>query len=98
MAILPNLAQEAAETIARMQAEIDALKAKQTHRALSMKVTAKRKDEKTGEMVGTDGAISVYGLGRFPVTLYAASWERLLDEADTIRAFISANAATISRK
>jgi hypothetical protein len=93
MTILPNLAQEAAATIARMQAEIDALKAKQTHRTLSFKVTAKKPDGS-----GSDGAISVYGLGRFPVTLYAASWERLLASADDLKAFISANEAVISRK
>jgi hypothetical protein len=80
--------------IAKLKADNEALKANvAAPRKLTMKVTAIKPDG-----TGTSGAISVYGLGRFPVTLYAASWERLLDEADTIRAFITANAATISRK
>ena len=62
-------------------------------RKLTMKVTAKKPDG-----TGSEGAISLYGLGRFPVTLYAGGWERLLDEADAIRAFIAANEASLSRK
>ena len=34
------------------------------------------------------GGVSVYGLGRFPVTLYKEQWAKLLDMADDIRAFI----------
>ena len=52
----------------------------QPARKLSMKVTEK-------------GGMSIYGLGRFPVTLYRSQWERLLD-ADTVaqvKAFIVAN-------
>ena len=41
--------------------------------------------------VSEKGAVSVYGLGRFPVTLYQEQWEKLLKEADSIRAFISDN-------
>jgi len=41
--------------------------------------------------VSDKGGLSMYGLGRFPVTLYRSQWERLLSEADTIRAFIAAN-------
>ena len=76
--------------IAQMQAE--------PQRKITLKVTAPKLDEKTGEMKGSSGAISVYGLGRFPVTLYASGWERLLSEADTIHAFIKANEALLSRK
>lgn len=54
-------------------------------RKLTMKVSAK-------------GALSVYGLGRFPVTLYRGQWERLASEMDTIAAFISANAADLTVK
>ena len=46
--------------------------------------------------VSEKGAISVYGLGKFPVTLYARGWERLLNEADAIRAFAAANAHLLS--
>jgi hypothetical protein len=38
--------------------------------------------------VSQKGAVSLYGLGRFPVTLYKEQWVRLLDMADEIRAFI----------
>lgn len=54
-------------------------------RTLSLKVSEK-------------GAVSLYGMGRFPVTLYGQQWERLLNEADTIRAFLKTNAALLSVK
>ena len=41
--------------------------------------------------VGDKGGVSVYGLGRFPVTLYYEQWIRLLDAADDLRAFLEAN-------
>jgi uncharacterized membrane protein len=44
------------------------------------------------------GAVSVYGMGRFPVTLYKEQWLRLLDMADDIRAFIAANEAHLKTK
>ena len=52
-------------------------------RALSMKVSAK-------------GAISVYGLGRFPVTLYAGQWERLIAASADITAFATATATLLA--
>jgi len=48
--------------------------------------------------VSTKGAISVYGLGRFPVTLYRSQFERLLSESDAIKAFIEANSASLAVK
>jgi hypothetical protein len=41
--------------------------------------------------VSEKGGVSVYGLGRFPVTLYKEQWTKLLDMADEIRAFIKDN-------
>lgn len=41
--------------------------------------------------VSTKGAVSVYGMGRFPVTLYAQQWTRLLDQAPALTQFIAAN-------
>jgi hypothetical protein len=41
--------------------------------------------------VSEKGAVSVYGLGRFPVTLYYEQWSRLLEQADALRAFIEKN-------
>jgi len=48
--------------------------------------------------VSEKGAISIYGMGRFPVTLYKEQWPKLLDMSDDIRAFISANVAQLKTK
>lgn len=48
--------------------------------------------------VSEKGAVSVYGMGRFPVTLYKEQWLKLLDMADDIRAFIAANEAQLKAK
>lgn len=44
------------------------------------------------------GGVSVYGLGRFPVTLYLSQWERLLAAKDDIAAFLEANRASLATK
>ena len=48
--------------------------------------------------VSEKGGLSVYGLGRFPVTLYKEQWTKLLELADDIRAFIRANDAQLKSK
>jgi hypothetical protein len=48
--------------------------------------------------VSEKGAVSVYGMGRFPVTLYKEQWLKLLDMADDIRAFIAANESQLKAK
>jgi hypothetical protein len=48
--------------------------------------------------VGEKGGVSVYGLGRFPVTLYYEQWIRLLDSADELRAFLDNNKAKLKLK
>jgi hypothetical protein len=48
--------------------------------------------------VSEKGAVSIYGIGRFPVTLYKEQWLRLLEMADDIRAFITANEAQLKAK
>jgi hypothetical protein len=68
----------------RLKAENEALKAKTT-RATSIRVSEK-------------GGVSVYGLGRFPVTLYKEQWLKLLDLADDIRKFIAENEASLKTK
>ena len=68
----------------RLRAENDALK-KTSAKGLSMKVSEK-------------GGLSVYGLGRFPVTLYKEQWTKLLDMSDDIRTFIKANDSTLKTK
>ena len=68
----------------RLRAENAALK-KTSAKGLSLKVSEK-------------GGLSVYGLGRFPVTLYKEQWVKLLDMSDDIRAFINANDAALKTK
>jgi len=48
--------------------------------------------------VSEKGGVSVYGLGRFPVTLYKEQWVKLLDIAEEIRGFIRDNDASLKTK
>ena len=48
--------------------------------------------------VSEKGAVSIYGMGRFPVTLYKEQWLKLLDMSDDIRAFIAANEGQLKKK
>ena len=48
--------------------------------------------------VSEKGAVSIYGMGRFPVTLYKEQWLKLLDISDDIRAFITANEGQLKTK
>jgi hypothetical protein len=68
----------------RLRAENAALKA-HGPRGVSLKVSEK-------------GGVSVYGLGRFPVTLYKEQWAKLLDMADEIRAFIKTHDSKLKAK
>jgi len=67
----------------RLRAENEALK--QGRRGVSLKVSEK-------------GGVSVYGLGRFPVTLYKEQWEKLLAMADEIKKFIADNSDRLKVK
>ncbi|HTW75720.1 MAG TPA: hypothetical protein VMD56_12455 [Steroidobacteraceae bacterium] len=53
---------------------------------------------KAGMKVSEKGALSVYGMGRFPVTLYKEQWLRLLAMAEDIKAFIEANHDSLKSK
>jgi hypothetical protein len=73
-----------------LRAEIERLRAenenlKRPRGQMSLKVSEK-------------GALSVYGLGRFPVTLYREQWEKLLGMTDEIRSFIAANDRLLKKK
>ena len=59
-----------------------------------------RKGASTGVRmkVSEKGAVSIYGMGLFPVTLYKEQWLKLLDMADDIRAFIATNEAQLKAK
>ena len=48
--------------------------------------------------VSEKGGVSVYGLGRFPVTLYYEQWVRLLNSADALREFVESNKAKLKLK
>jgi hypothetical protein len=48
--------------------------------------------------VSEKGALSVYGMGRFPVTLYKEQWLKLMDMSDQVRAFIAANDGKLKTK
>ncbi len=48
--------------------------------------------------VSEKGAVSVYGLGRFPVTLYQEQWDKLLAQVEDLRRFIDANRANLKKK
>ena len=48
--------------------------------------------------VSEKGAVSIYGMGRFPVTLYREQWEKLLSMADEIRNFIRENDHSLKKK
>jgi len=48
--------------------------------------------------VGAKGGVSVYGLGRFPVTLYYEQWIRLLDAGENLRAFLEENKSSLKLK
>ena len=83
------MAEETAEQkLARLEAE---------NRALREQVEQRR----TGRLrmkVSEKGALSVYGLGRFPVTLYKEQWIRLLDYADEIKSFLKENDQLLKAK
>ena len=70
--------------IDRLRDENERLKARQS-RAVTLKVSEK-------------GGLSVYGLGRFPVTLYKEQWTKLLDMAEDIRAFLKESDARLKSK
>lgn len=55
-------------------------------------------DRKITCKVTDKGGVSVYGLGRFPVTLYGSQWDKLADNMPAIMAFVNANRALLSTK
>jgi hypothetical protein len=80
------MAEDLKAEIERLKAENAALKTNQPARGtLSMKVSEK-------------GALSIYGMGRFPVTLYKEQWLKLLGIADEIKQFISDNDSRLKTK
>jgi len=70
--------------LVKLRAENESLK-KAGARGISLKVSQK-------------GAVSLYGMGRFPVTLYKEQWIKILDMSDVIRAFIADNDSALKAK
>ncbi|MSP36662.1 MAG: hypothetical protein EXR25_13115 [Limnohabitans sp.] len=68
----------------RLRSENSALK-KGAATGITMKVSEK-------------GGLSVYGMGRFPITLYKEQWLKLMDMSDAMRAFIAANDSLLKKK
>ncbi len=60
--------------------------------------SAKKKSAEITFKVSQKGAVSVYGMGRFPVTLYKEQWERLLAEKEDLLEFIEENKADLTVK
>ena len=74
------------EELERLRAENEKLKTKKTvKKEITFKVSQK-------------GAVSVYGMGRFPVTLYKEQWQRLLEKKNEILEFIKENEDSLTTK
>ncbi len=71
--------------VERLKAENESLKRGPQRGTISLKVSEK-------------GALSVYGLGRFPVTLYKEQWKKLLEQSDAIQKFIADNDHALKTK
>jgi hypothetical protein len=76
---------EVQKELDRLRAENERLKARRAVGDVTLRVSEK-------------GGVSVYGLGRFPVTLYQEQWEKLLAHAEEIRAFIAENRDRLKKK
>src|SRR5438445_7365606 len=82
--LIPMTEEQMKQELERLRAENTALK-QAPAKGLSMKVSEK-------------GGLSIYGLGRFPVTLYKEQWKKLLELKDDILAFLEANDAQLKTK
>lgn len=83
----------AEKTMEELQAELEKLKQENEN--------LKSKKPGQGELtfkVSAKGAVSVYGMGRFPVTLYKQQWEKLLSRASDLLQFIRDNESKLSTK
>ena len=75
-----------------------------TYEELNAKLAELEKQQgtrRTGSLefrVGEKGGVSVYGLGRFPVTLYYEQWNRLLDASDKLKEFLEQNKSKLKLK
>ncbi|MCB0367432.1 MAG: hypothetical protein H6624_02800 [Bdellovibrionaceae bacterium] len=77
-----------------LQAELERLRKENTE----LKKTKSGGKKDISFKVSQKGAVSVYGMGRFPVTLYKEQWIRLMDKKDDLLAFIEENDADLKTK
>jgi len=80
------MSEDLKDEVARLKAENEALK------------TKKRRNTEISFKVSQKGAVSVYGMGRFPVTLYKEQWDRLLTKSDELKSFIKENESQLKVK
>jgi hypothetical protein len=85
MTTIPDLTKLSHAELVKLALEQQAALASSRLTKCSLKVTEK-------------GAISIYGLQRFPVTLYASQWEKIIEMTDQLREFIEANKAKLATK
>jgi hypothetical protein len=93
MAILPDLSTATRDDLLAI---IEALKSAPAQR-VTFKITEPKLDPKTGKS-SPGGAISVYGLGKFPLTLYISQWEKLIANLPALQDFAKANAHRLTTK
>jgi hypothetical protein len=79
------------ETNEEMQAELERLRAENE----GLKA---RKSQETRLQVSQKGAVSLYGIRRFPITFYADEWDIVLGMATEVRAFIAEHETELKRK
>lgn len=65
---------------------------------LEKEVETKKRSGELSFKIGEKGGLSVYGLGRFPVTLYYEQWNRLLGAAEDIKSFLEKNKSKLKLK
>lgn len=96
--ILPDLRQAMAEGVAEAglmdRATLEAMVAKLRAENAGLRA----KDKGVSLRVTDKGGLSMYGLGRFPVTLYKSQWLKLLAQAEVVRAFIEEAGDTLTTK
>jgi hypothetical protein len=79
----------------------EAINPEELERLRAENARLKQQAVKSGSLtfkVSEKGAVSVYGLGRFPVTLYQEQWDKLLAQIEDLRSFIEANRASLKKK
>ncbi len=105
MAVLPNLSQMTDSVMSNLSPdqksfnkELDAFKARIAEQDKIIAALKSQSDRKITCKVTEKGGVSVYGLGRFPVTLYGSQWDKLAANMPAIMAFVDANRSLLSTK